>query len=99
PSVLLVVAEDYRFQSVFAIITSIIFVFLLFILAISGNVRFIPWLFIGYFGVVILFCSIRCLSLTKVNLCIFDMVKNSPFAILIIALSYWVGNIVSAMIF
>ncbi|WP_139512989.1 O182 family O-antigen flippase [Escherichia coli] len=99
PSVLLVVAEDYRFQSVFAIITSIIFVSLLFILAISGNVRFIPWLFIGYFGVVILFCSIRCLSLTKVNLCIFDMVKNSPFAILIIALSYWVGNIVSAMIF
>ncbi len=99
PSVLLVAAEDYKFQSVFAIITSIIFVFLLLIIAITGNIRFIPWLFIGYFCVVILFCSIRCLSLTKVNVCIFDMVKNSPFAILIIALSYWIGDILSTMIF
>ncbi|MDI3361449.1 oligosaccharide flippase family protein [Lelliottia sp. V89_10] len=98
PSVLLIVAEDYKFQSVFAIITSILFAVILYLLAMSGVVTKIPWLFFIYFFSVIIFCSLRCIYLRKVKVCVNDVLKHCPFALLGTAVAYVIGHYASILV-
>lgn len=98
PSVLLIVAEDYKFQSVFAIITSILFAIALYLLAIFGVIDNIPWLFFIYFFGVIIFCSLRCIYLMKVKVCVYDVLKHCPFALLGTAIAYGIGHYSSIII-
>lgn len=98
PSVLLIVAEDYKFQSVFAIVTSILFAVILYLLAVSGVITNIPWLFFIYFFSVIIFCGLRCIYLRKVKICVNDVLKHCPFALLGIAVAYVIGHYASILI-
>lgn len=98
PSVLLIVAEDYKFQSVFAIVTSILFAIALYILAICGVIDNIPWLFFIYFFGVIIFCGLRCIYLREVKVCVYDVLKHCPFALLGTAIAYGIGHYSSIII-
>ncbi|KNC94554.1 lipopolysaccharide biosynthesis protein [Trabulsiella odontotermitis] len=95
PTVLLVIAEDYRFQSAFAIVTSVIFAIILFIVSAAGLIYIIPWLFFAYFMAVIVFCSLRSFSLNKVKICITDVIKYCPLALFIIAAAFGLGYVSS----
>lgn len=98
PTVLLVIAEDYRFQSAFAIVTSVIFAIVLFIVSATGSIYIIPWLFLIYFMAVIVFCSLRSFRLNKVKTCITDVIKYCPLALLVIATAFGLGYVSSFLL-
>lgn len=98
PSVLLIVAEDYKFQSCFAIFTSAIFAIAVLFACLYGYFFVIPWLFIVYFLTVITFFSLRCIKLKKISICFFDVIKHFPLAMVIVACAYGIGYVLSILI-
>lgn len=98
PSVLLVVAEDYKFQSVIAILTSIFFAIAVLLFSFENKFNAIPWLFIIYFlSVIVIFC-LRCVKLKKITDCLVDVLKHSPLAVIVIACAYGIGYVASLLL-
>lgn len=98
PSVLLVVAEDYKFQSWFAIATSILFATIVLLAAANNQFIIIPWLFAIYFVGVILVFGLRCAKSQKISRCLFDVLRKLPLATIVTACAYGIGYVLSNLI-
>lgn len=98
PSVLLVVAEDYKFQSWFAIATSILFAIIVLLASANNQFFIIPWLFALYFLSVIIVFGLRCTKSQKISHCLSDVLRQMPLATIVTACAYGIGYVLSNLI-
>ncbi len=99
PSVLMTVAEDYKFQAKFSVISSLLFAISVFFMGVTGYSTYIAWVFCVYYSLVIVLCGIRCLYLSKVQFCIKDILKYIIPAFVPAVVVYWCGVIISHYLF